>query len=284
MKRRVIMIGLATTLLLVGCASLGELLSIQRPTATVDSVRLTGLSFEGVELTADMTIDNPNPVGIDLTGVAYQLDIEGNRFLSGTQGEGVSIASFGESRISIPLSLRYNEIRQAVDAAGSRDELLYALSTTLSFQLPVIGEVALPLRAEGTVPMVRLPRIDVAALVVESIGITGARLRLSFDLENPNAFPLRVDALDYAFAVQNQPWVDGGLERALEIPRFGSELVSLVFELSFLSFGRSLRDLLMGDDAVQYAFDAALTVTPGLPLMEQVTLPYEMSGSVPLSR
>lgn len=282
MKRIGILV--AALAVLGGCASLGDLLVFERPTATLDAVRVTGLSFEGAELTADITIENPNAVGISLTELSYQFDVEGSRVLSGTTPDGLTIEAFGESRVSVPLAVTFNEIRDVVRIAAGQWELAYVLTTTLSFELPVLGEVTIPLEQEGTLPVVRLPRVEVAELRLESIGFSGAQLQLSLEVENPNRFPLGFERLQYNFAVQDQTWIDGGTERGTTIGELGSERLDLGFSLSFASLGRSLRDLLLGDDEIRYLFAGALTVDPGLPLLPRTTLPYELRGAIPLSR
>ena len=282
MKRIGILV--AALAVLGGCASLGDLLVFERPTATLDAVRVTGLSFEGAELTADITIENPNSVGISLTQLSYQFDVEGSRVLSGTTPDGLTIAAFGESRVSVPLAVTFDEIRDVVRIAAGQWELAYLLTTRLSFELPVLGEVTIPLEQDGTLPVVRLPRVEVAELRLESIGFSGAQLQLSLEVENPNGFPLGFERLQYNFAVQDQTWIDGGTERGTTIGELGSERLDLGFSLSFVSLGRSLRDLLLGGDEIRYLFAGALTVDPGLPLLPRTTLPYELRGAIPLSR
>jgi LEA14-like dessication related protein len=282
--KRILGVAAAAFVLLGGCASLAQLLVVERPTASVDAIRITGLSFDGIELTADLTIDNPNPVGISLSELSYQLDIEQAPVLSGTTPDGLVIESFGQSQISVPLAVGFDEIRSVVEIASNQSELAYLFTTVLTFELPVIGEVAVPLQGEGMLPVIRLPRLTVSSLELDSIGLTQANLRLSLEVENPNAFPLGLEQLQYAFSVQDQLWLDGGTERSVSIGQFGAEEIDLVFSLSFLSFGRSVRDLLLGDNAIRYEFDGAITVDPGLPLLTSTTIPYQLRGSIPLSR
>jgi len=185
--KKIMLAGLATLLLLTGCESLRRIgLSIERPTATVSGVSVSRLDFREAELTAEILVDNPNAVGITITGFTYTLIIEGVEFLAGTQTRGVSIPAFGERAFEFPVAVGFRNVVDTVGAVGDRDEANYTLDIDLSFELPVLGDVTVPVRREGTFPIVRPPTVRVADLVLDSLTVSGARLSLSVEVENPN--------------------------------------------------------------------------------------------------
>jgi LEA14-like dessication related protein len=281
---RVTVMVIIATILVAGCETLRSLIEIQRPSATVESVRIAELSFEDVELIADVRVDNPNAVGISLSGFGYQLDLEGERFLSGREDSGLSIAAEGASMVTIPLRLEYDEIRRGLTLASEQDELAYRVSASLDFELPVIGAVSVPVSQDGAIPVIRLPRIRVTELALDSIGFTGAELSLGLEVENPNAFTFSLDSLDYALEVQNQTWASGQMTRGRRLQSYGRERIELQFSLSFSALGRAVRNLLLGDDEISYAFAGSLVIDPDLPLLNQTTIPLDLAGSIPLSR
>lgn len=283
--KRMLLLVLVASALFGGCQSLRELgLGVERPTAHVESVALSRLSFEDAELTAEIAVDNPNAVAIRLTGFSYRLDIEGDEFLVGDQPKGMAIAAFDESTVEFPVELRYENLFATYDSIRRKDEAEYALEVVLRFDLPVLGQISIPLRREGTFPVVRRPSVRVAELALDSITIAGARLSLTVAVENPNGFALGLESLDYTFAVQGREWMDGSTARPQRIPAHGSGEVTTSFSLSFAAFGRTVRDLLLGDDAIEYAFSAEATVDPELELVRVVRLPFTREGRIDLRR
>lgn len=277
--------GLAAILLFTGCESLRRIgLSIERPTATVASVSVSRLDFREAELTTEVLVDNPNAVGITLTGFSYTLTVEGVEFLSGTQTRGVSIPAFGERGFEFPVTVGFRNVVDTVGAIGDRTEASYTLDIDLSFELPVLGDVTVPVRREGTFPIVRPPTVRVADLVLDSISISGARLSLSVAVENPNGFAFTLESLSYAFAVNERIWFDGATDRRRTIAAHGSGDVTASFSLSFTEFGRTVRDLLLGDDALDYSFVAEAGIDPEVDLIPTVTLPFNRSGRIDLRR
>jgi LEA14-like dessication related protein len=283
--KRVVILLIAASVLLTGCQSLRRLgLAVEQPTARVESVSLSELTFDRAELTAELAVDNPNAIGITLSGFAYTLEIEGREFLSGEQQRGVRIAPFDEGALRLPLSIRFQELLDTYEAVRSRDEAAYAVGIDLQFDLPALGAVTVPVRREGIFPIVRAPTVRVAELRVDSLGITGARLALTVRVDNPNAFALTLGSLDYAFAVQERVWIDGSIDRPRTIPAEGSGEITGEFSLSFAAFGRTVRDLLLGDEAIEYSFLANATIDPALELIPTVSLPFNRQGRVQVRR
>ncbi|MFP4377435.1 MAG: LEA type 2 family protein [Spirochaetales bacterium] len=260
------------------------MLDVREPSARVESLRITALSFSDVELTADIAIDNPNAIGVSLSSFSYDVLVEGNRLVSGREDTGLSIAAQASSNVTLPVVLSYEEIRRVVQASRQQDELAYAVSIDLSFELPVLGTVTLPVERDGLLPVVRLPRVAVTSLALESIGLTGAELVLGVQVDNPNGFAFDLSALDYQLTVQDQVWVAGEVDRGRTLTPRGTEEFNLAFSLSFSALGRAVRDVLLGDDEIRYEFDGAIAVAPELPLLGPTTIPLNLSGALPLQR
>ncbi len=283
--KRILPVVVAGLVLLSGCETLRSLLpTVERPTARVESASVTRLTFTDAEITTTIVVENPNAVSITLSGFSYALDVEGVEFLSGDQSEGLEIEAFGESTIELPLQIGFRNLRDTLDAVRGRDEASYAVEVDLQFSLPALGAVTIPVRREGTFPVVRPPAVRVGSLQLDSIGITGAELRLTLEVENPNSFAFSIESLDYAFAVDDRLWTDGSTDRPRRIPANGTDVVTAEFRISFTAFGRTVRELLLGDDDISYSFVSRARIDPELELIPTVTFPFEREGTIPLRR
>lgn len=283
--QRILGATVAAVLLLSSCASLRELgLVVERPTARVESVSVTRLDFEGAGLVTRVIVENPNAVGITLAGFDYELEVEGEPFLSGERDRTLAIDAFDEAVVELPLDLAFEDLFAAYENARDQEELAYRVRLNLSFDLPMIGAVTLPLQQEGTVPVVRPPRLRVASLTVESMSITAASLELRIQVENPNGFAMTLESLDYTFAVRDRVWASGASDRPQTVPANNTGELTTQFSLSFASFGRTVRDLLLGADELTYQLSASAVVSTDLPMVPTVTLPYTRDGRIDLER
>jgi LEA14-like dessication related protein len=91
----------ALALAAAGCSS------IQRPTLTVESVTMNGLSAEGVELLVGIKVTNPNDFAAEAAGILYTLEMNGVEVLDGRQDNPVSVPAGGFAEVSVPVTLRW---------------------------------------------------------------------------------------------------------------------------------------------------------------------------------
>ena len=219
-----------------------------------------------------------------MSGFSYELEIEGNRFLGGDIDEPIQIDPVASSELQVPVEFGFREVLETITSLREADEAAYAVSFEFRFDVPVLGPVSVPVRAEGRVPIPRLPSIQLGALNLEGITIAGADLRLDLAIRNPNSFGLRIQSLAYEFAVDGNSWVDGSADRPQAVPAGQESVISLPFSIRFLSLGRTVRHVLLGRDALQYALDINAVIAADIGLIPSLDLPVQLSGSVDLSR
>ncbi len=267
-----------------GCETLRSLISVERPEVRVEGAELTALSFDGAEVTVELTIDNPNPIGISMSGFSYELLIEGNRFLDGDISEAIQIDAMDSSSLKVPVAFGFRDLVDTVQSLGDAEEAAYEVNLTLRFDLPVLGPISVPVQADGTFPVVRVPTVRLKAVHLDSLSLAGADMRLELAVRNPNTFDLSINSLSYEFAVEGKPWVSGTAPRRQSVAAKQESVLSLPFTLRFLSLGRTVRTILLGQNSLQYELDLATVVGTDLALIPSVDLPFSVSGTVPLRR
>jgi LEA14-like dessication related protein len=93
---------LAAGSLLAGCAGL----TLREP-IQVNLVGIEPLPGEGMEirLAVKLRVQNPNDVALDFDGVSIALDLRGSSFATGVSAERGSVPRFGETVITVPVSV-----------------------------------------------------------------------------------------------------------------------------------------------------------------------------------
>ena len=151
--RRLVLVALP--LLLAGCAALSPQ---DRP--RVEVVGIEPLGGQGLELrlAVKLRILNPSDVALQYDGVFLEMDVRGKRFASGVSDAQGSVPRFGETVLSVPVSVTTLAVlRQALDIASgsSSPKLDYQLRGKLagpvfrSHAFESEGELELPARWTG---------------------------------------------------------------------------------------------------------------------------------------
>jgi LEA14-like dessication related protein len=151
----IIALCLLASLGLSGCSAMG-MVGIEEPDVRLMGVDVGSLALDSAELLFDFEIDNPNTRALVLDGVAYRLNLEGERFLDGRRGERVEIAAGRESRVTLPVTLRYDDLARALRSLRREDRPSYELKADFEFDAPLVGTLVVPVTQRGRVPLDRL--------------------------------------------------------------------------------------------------------------------------------
>lgn len=285
MKKTVLL--LITAFVISGCQAIQNLGdSIRKPSLSIANVRVTDFAFDEIELTYDVEVDNPNPVALQMLGYGYDFDINGNDFIKGDTDKELRIESSGASTFQLPVRLNFSELYNLFSGLKGRDEADYKLAANLDFDLPVLGRTSVPLEKSGSVPMLKLPKINVSSLKVEDVNFSRANLMLNLNVDNPNGFGLLVNALSYNLDVNGQNWVDGQNERQLTINKNNSNQLSIPISVNITEIGTSVIQLLNNSQELDFNLKGSFDFGANHPLFDgmNTTFSFDETGDLPVIR
>lgn len=111
-------------LILLLALNLGACASLDlRDPLRIDLAGLEPLPGQGLELrfAIKLRVQNPNDSAVDFDGVALELEVNGQPLASGVSDQRGSVPRFGETLISVPVSISaFSAMRQAWGAADQR--------------------------------------------------------------------------------------------------------------------------------------------------------------------
>ena len=146
--RSVLFVLLVFAVLLFGsCASFQPIDVIM---AGVEPIQGQGLELR---MLVKLRIQNPNDLPLDFNGVSVQMDVQGKRFASGVSDAVGSVPRFGETIVSVPVSISVFRIaRQAMDLVTNeyRGKLEYEMTGRLAG--PAFNSVRFNSKGEFTLP------------------------------------------------------------------------------------------------------------------------------------
>ncbi len=282
--RMLLLVAICTPVLLNSCADLQKLASLQKPLANITSVRFAGISFDDLNLLAEVQIKNPNALAITLAGFDYDLQIAGTSFLSGEQTETMRIAANGAGMLSIPLTINYKELYRTFKALEKQDSTKYKIAAGLKFDVPVLGPIRIPVSHTAYLPVMKIPKIKLGSLRLKKLGFTKADLELKLDINNPNAIGFVVNSLNYSLNINKQNWAKGTTAKALHIAKKGKSTVAIPVSLSFAQVGKTVIGILKGQRALDYTLIGDIGLKTSFPGFKSVTLPLNNSGKVKITR
>jgi len=271
---------------LTACAPIDvkQALQNQSPKVSVAGQRLTSLNFERVNLAFDLQVDNPNPIGLTLGGMDYDLKLAGHSFATGNQDQKMQLAASGPSHIELPLSLAFAEIYQGLKELQGKSEVPYELTTGLLIDVPLLGKLRYPVTTKGVLPLPQLPKVSLKNLTVQKINLTSATLALGLQVDNPNAFNVALDRLRYELTVNGKRWASADKASLGSVREQQQNTLTLPLTLNFMELGSGLYSLLTSSQPLDYRINGTLDASSANALIGKFNMPFDNSGNIKLSR
>ena len=271
--------------MMTGCQTVKDIAnSIQKPSLSVDDVRITGFNFQEMELTYSIKVDNPNPVAIRMLGYDYNLGINEHSFLKGDQTKKVNIEASGESIFQVPMTVNFADLYNTVKGIADQDKSSYSFLSHLAFELPVLGRTEIPVRKEGEIPMIKLPKLSVQNLSINNVSLDGADVNLHLQFNNPNGFGLDIDQLSYDLMVNGSQWADGKALQGVNIKENGVTELNIPISLNIGQIGMSAYQLLSGGRSLDYKLKGNFKFNALHKLLGTTNFDFSRSGAVPINR
>jgi LEA14-like dessication related protein len=287
MKILKLFIILLIIILLSHCADLMKIVkkgSIENPDVRISKTKLTGLSFDQADLVFDIEINNPNPISISLAGFDYDLLLNNNSFLKGDQNRQMEIKANDITTIQLPLTLLYDNIFKTYQSLKNEDKITYSLKTGLSFNLPVLGVVRIPVSTSGDIPSIKIPAVSLNSIKLKRLTLTGAEIDLAIGINNPNSFGFIINILQYGLTINQAKWVDGQTSENTNIRGKNNNILQIPFSLNFIQISSSLYQEISSGRSLNYQFNGEASLSSSLDMLGDVKLPFDIAGKIDLTK
>lgn len=233
---------LLTLSLLTGCEELSPYL----PTVAFTRLDVESVTWEDVATQFVFTVDNPNPIDIQLASFDYALAFEGISWLEGTDPDGLNLVALEGSEVAFPVSVNFQELYDMVQAVRGEDTIGFTLAGKVGFDTPW-GKVDLPYDADGGFPALRTPSVSLGKLRVDNLSWTEADLALEVNLDNDHLTNLLFQDFDYTVKISGNEVADGLISTFADVDGATLDTVDLPINIDILSAGEAVYDALMGE-------------------------------------
>lgn len=158
------------------------------------------------------------------------------------------------------------------------------LSRQISRMLPVLALCGLGACASLPESVVSRPEVELRDVQVVGLGFKNQTFLLSFDISNPNPFPLPVNHVSYGVKLDGHRFASGQTESDISVPAAGQAQFAISVELDLLNTAPQLLSIVR-DGArrdIAYALEGQLGIdipmTPPLSFRTDGTIRLDTGG------
>jgi LEA14-like dessication related protein len=148
---------LCASLLVAGCATLGQVLRFQEPDIKLQEIHVTGLGLKGGTLDLALDVFNPNDYRLRTTRLELGIDLEDVHFGDALLETPLELPSLQHSLVTVPVQFEWAGVGAGARALLSRQAIRFGLTGVASLGTPA-GDRRVQVHGSGEVPLKALLR------------------------------------------------------------------------------------------------------------------------------
>lgn len=264
-----------------GCETLTKMIGdMSKPSARVTGASISDLALDKAGLLFDVEVTNPYSIPMPLASLDYTINSDGKKLVSGKQSLDGLIPANGSRTIQLPVNIVFQDALNILSGVKPGEVVPYDAALNLSADAPGLGPLTLPVKKSGELPIPTAPEVKLTDMSIRELSLTNVAANVSMDVTNTNQFKLGINEMTYDLALGGSRIASAKLDNPADLAPGKTSNVSFPIQFSPLSFGRSVYNMLTGSEAGYALTGSVKGSTPFGP----VNLPYNKSGSVPISR
>ncbi|GLT79657.1 hypothetical protein SLA2020_511380 [Shorea laevis] len=127
--------------------------NIKKPEATFSDVDLKNVSRESVEYNAKISVNNPYGHPLPICEISYTLKSAGRVIASGTMPDPGSLKASDTTLLEVPVKVPHSVLVSLARDIGADWDIDYVLEVGLTIDLPIIGNLTIPLSTKGEIKL-----------------------------------------------------------------------------------------------------------------------------------
>lgn len=262
-------------LLFLGCPKLTDLFELSDLEQYTPKVQFKNLDVQQVDWNQAQTefvftVENPNPIDVNLASLTYDLDLGGMDFFSGDNPDGMSLKAEGKSQLRIPATVVFADLFELHSSYQAADTMPFSLAGDIGFNTP-IGEIKIPYKEQGDFPVLRRPQFEFKALRVTDLAVLQNRASLALDLgvTNEQASNLGFGDFEYDLFLKGKNVASGNIKQLTNVEGGKNQTVTVPVDIDLLQAGEAIVKLIKDRSQIKVRLKAGMSVdTPfgALPL------------------
>ena len=134
----------------------------------------------------------------------------------------------------------------------------------------------------GTGAIIDSPSVELTGVELTSANFHRQTFLLSFDVSNPNSFPLPVKAVDYQVKFDDKKFAGGKTHGNFTVPARGDDSFAISVDLDILSSASHLSSLISGEFKENISYELRGNLAVDIPLVKPI--PFSSSGLINMTQ
>ena len=134
----------------------------------------------------------------------------------------------------------------------------------------------------STETVIATPKVDLIGVELTAADFRHQTFLLSFDVSNPNPFPLPVRSVEYRVIFDDEKFAGGETRGSFTVPARGDDSFAISVELDLLSSATHLTSLIRGGFRENVSYELRGSLAVDIPFVKPI--PFSSSGVISMTQ
>lgn len=261
------------------CSSLWALpVVFKEPIVTADSFKITGYTYDTVEIIYKLRIENPNSVPVTMEVSDWVLTADKIRAASGSF-EKTKIAGDSIKYIELPVVISFPELYEQESAFLQKEQCISTMRAALEFKLPIFGKKNYEISFVTPVDLLKKPSFDLNSIELVSMDPEEICFTLNIDFQNMNDFGIDILNFKYSLDINGTNWTRGLTSRKLHLEPGQKQNVPLSISIRTGSMVSDIYNVIISSDDISYECAGTFVAESSYPDLESAEIPFSIAGN-----
>ncbi|WP_167856406.1 LEA type 2 family protein [Hymenobacter metallicola] len=248
---------------------------------TLENATMTVGNITPDEVKAHMKVDlrNQMPITLQVDSFSYVTKVDGTELAHGAKDQATVLKGKGISHLSVPVSMDLGKIKDKIKTS-QQDCVDVQMVMTLFTTLPIAGSKKIPVEVTKRIYVPKMPRIEVADIDVEHLGLKNGEAVVNLKITNYNPFPFTIRQVKYDFRISDDMQVQGVEEKDVSFRKKGTEMMPIRVRFEPKGMPKVAFKTLFKAEKTPYTLDGHVVVAAGKHNPKDMTMNFASNGSL----
>lgn len=205
-----------------------------RPKLEVSSLNITHIGEDKISAISKVVLRNNLPVEVKTNRLDYVIYIDSAKVIEDAYSKPITIRSSDTTVLRLPMEIMFRKLTAVMKRFENKniDSADYSMKSTFQVDVPIAGQRNFTMNFSKRLPALKLPKAQMGNIDIDKLGLKESSLDLTANIENPNAFPIKMKDGKYKVSIDNDKNVmEGEIQKVVDIPAHGSAPVSMQVDM-----------------------------------------------------
>lgn len=254
-----------------------------KPELNIASLNITDIDEDKISATSKIILRNNLPVDVKTNGLDYVIYIDSAKVIENSYSKPITIPSSDTTAISLPMEIMFKQMTAVLKRFENQniDSADYTMRATFEVDVPIAGERNFTMNFSKRLPAFKLLKAKMGDIDIGKLGLKESSLDMTLNVQNPNAFPMKMKEGKYKLTIDNDENVmEGVMQELVNIPAHGTAPVAMHVDMKTMKIPKLGWKMLFDKKDTHFKLNFSSKLVSDNGMLNNSKMAFNMSGTL----